>query len=56
MIQRPTDFTDFTTYSKLLTIWHNQQNQDAENATAHDNYVTAASSWVASGISLRDQG
>ena len=56
MIQRPTDFTDFTAYSKLLTIWHNQQNQDAENATSHDNYVTAALSWITTGISQRDHG
>jgi hypothetical protein len=46
MIARPTDFTNFPQYSALLTIWHNQQNQDTENTAAHDNFVTASATWL----------
>lgn len=46
MIARPTDFTDFPTYSKLLTIWSNQQKQDSENLKAHDDFVTASRNWL----------
>ncbi len=51
MIARPTDFSDYQTYSKLLTIWHNQQMQDAENVAAHDNYVTLSQAWLVSAAS-----
>ncbi len=56
MIARPTDFTNFGQYSKLLTIWHNQQNQDAENTKNHDDYVTAAQTWLVQADSQRAHG
>ena len=37
---------DFQKYMAALTIWHNQQNQDAENQKIHDDFVTAAARWV----------
>ena len=46
MIAKPTDFSDPDAYMKLLTIWHNQQNQDAENAKNHDTYATDYTSWM----------
>ena len=37
---------DFSKYMVALTLWHNQQNQDAENQKIHDDFVTAAANWV----------
>jgi hypothetical protein len=56
MIARPTDFSNFEQYSKLLTIWHNQQNQDLENQRNHDNFLTDSSNWLAVNLSYRDHG
>ncbi len=56
MIARPTDFNDIVTYMKLLTIWHNQQNQDAENQKAHDDFVGAAKTWLIQAESQRNHG
>ena len=36
---------DFVKYSAALTIWHNQQVQDEQNAKSHDEYQTAAANW-----------
>jgi hypothetical protein len=56
MIARPTDFTDIVTYMKLLTIWHNQQNQDAENLKAHDDFAGAAKTWIVQAVSQLAHG
>lgn len=56
MIARPTDFNDFANYSRLLTIWHNQSNQDDENKRNHDNFITAANSWLIQAKTQQDHG
>jgi hypothetical protein len=54
MIARPADFTNFDQYLKLLTIWNNQQNQDAENLKNHDNFVADAQRWLVQAESQRN--
>ena len=55
MIPLPTNFTD-PSYFNQLTLWHNQQNEDAANQKSHDEYLTNYNNWMEQAQQLQAYG
>jgi hypothetical protein len=53
MIALPVWVPGDSSYGVRLSIWHNQQTQDAVNTKNHDDYVTLYNNWIVQNTQLQ---